>query len=64
MTTRFDATFFACSSKIDVPESFILFIFFFQKNSLQGLFYFRGWGGGGGIKPSPDRKMMKTTNVS
>ena len=61
MTTRFDATFFACSSKIDVSESFILFIIFFQKNSLHGLFYFRG---GGGVKPSPDRKMMKTTNVS
>ena len=62
MTTRFDATFFASSSKIDVSESFILFIIFFQKNSLHGLFYFRG--GGGGVKPSPDRKMMKTTNVS
>ena len=62
MTTRFDATFFACSSKIDVSESFILFIIFFQKNSLHGLFYFRG--GVGGVKPSPDRKMMKTTNVS
>ena len=64
MTTRFDATFFACSSKIDVSESFILFIIFFQKNSLHGLFYFRGGVGGGGVKPSPDRKMMKTTNVS
>ena len=48
MTTRFDATFFASSSKIDVSESFILFIIFFQKNSLHGLFYFRGGGGGGG----------------
>ena len=61
MTTRFDATFFACSSEIDLPESFILFIIFFHKNSLHGLFYFRS--GGGGVKPSPDRKIIKTTNV-
>ena len=60
MTTRFDATFFECSSKIDVSESLILFIIFFKRTVYTVSFIL----GGGGVKPSPDRKMMKTTNVS